>query len=979
MAAKKANFVLEFKETGIEVIEKTIKELEKMGITATEVSKAVDKGADKAADAIEDLAEETEDAGDEAKKTGSKFKKAFAELSKGAKSAYGVTKSIGADLKKISLISFAAAATGLAAASVYSKSLIENLDKIALAADKVGVSIASFAALTDVSKRFGQDADFMADKLIQLNEFVSEAAKWKSGSGFEVLNSLNLDAEKLAKLDPVSQLREINNALAKLSDVSYRKQLESALSLDDMGSFLNNNFKMVDARIAKLNRTGLNLDDKSILKVKDTVNELSNDLTNFSTVVLTEVYKNLNNIYGIEANSESILNKDNAKDLAKNISSVVNAVTLLAKALGILGTSGVFVFKALAAIPVAIQDILTIEWADGKFLNGGTNLRERKENVRQIKIAGLETLFENGQKATDEQYDAMLKQYDDLTKNVKEELGGPTSLSKAFSGKNRITRDDIDKFVQDSAPIDIGKSLNDSITSIVQKVDELDQLLNSDGMLTSVGGKNVLSVDIEEPETIKTKTKEDYQKELLDIQKNIDYLTVEIQIQPDNEPVLRQELEKNIKNKQNTLAEMVEKFPYAGPGFELIDVKNAELELKQSEQQLEDYYKNVKAKNKEAFDEQSKMFTDSVNEANLSFDLDLDNSDYETTRKKLEVIFKSYESFVKNNGTYAELLQVQTDRASALEQLKSREDAKMKDVLALESMQVELLQAQGKEIEANDIKRQRSFSNIKKEVENIDTRNATLAVADRLFKFDDLNAIVKELKDLETKLDNVAYGDTNKRLELEGQIADRKSTQIELQKELGVETDATNEKLKFTVAQVKELNIGVNNDVVDGFTEMAVGAQTFGQVMEDVKNNFLKNIAKMIIQQLYFNAIAGLTGGSAADAQAGKVGLGSLLFSAMPTFHTGIGGGGSTSSFQPQVQVPGLTNSNEGLAVLQKGERISTVNQQYNEQYKNNTTTNNQSFYMDGEQLSSAVFNSNTADEAVLKIITKNKNTIKSL
>lgn len=164
----------------------------------------------------------------------------------------------------------------------------------------------------------------------------------------------------------------------------------------------------------------------------------------------------------------------------------------------------------------------------------------------------------------------------------------------------------------------------------------------------------------------------------------------------------------------------------------------------------------------------------------------------------------------------------------------------------------------------------------------------------------------------------------------------------------------------------------LEDSLLDNFSDFIAGTKSAGEAFNDFATTFLKNISKMILQQLYLSALQQFGGGQSTG------GIASMVFGSLPTFHTGIGAN-STSSFQPTVQIPGVTKDNEGLAVLKKGEKVVTQNQQYNQDIRNSTSTSNNTFYMDNEQVSKAALDNSFGEEYVLKIITKNRSTIKNL
>lgn len=949
MDNNKATFLLEFKQKGIKIIEQTVEELEKLGVDSKDASDSLDKLAEsfkdlttdakKATKPIEQVDDSVENIGNSVKKNESRVKRFFGSLNKGfndsSKSAKNLNEQTTVSSVRISsLVKSVAAFITIKQTLDYTKGLVTSLDNVAINAQKAGVEFNKFNALGQVANRFGIGIEQLSDKFIQLNEFVSEASEWGSGSGFEVLTTLNLNAKELAKLDPASQLERIMQAMQGL-DVSYQKQLLSALSLDDLLPVLQN-YEKVQERIDRLNAAGLNIDSLEIRKSIDSLNNLFGDLNNFNQIVLTTLYDEIAKIYNIEPGKDSLLNGENARAIAIRIAGIIDAVGKLINALGILGQTAKFIFTTVIAVPTLLEaSLLSL----GDKIDTVINVEKVNKLKNKIRKATTDEERQVYEKALQELYANIKKENDKVAKDIDNSLSG------------------------------IINSLSDQVTSITKDTTALYKDINSvDKSLESRQVKNLTVTSGKDSEiNDKMKLLQRLRFELSEVEKAIESTNLDIQINPEDTPKLNAKLQQFIKNKNNILKILNDKFPASG--VSLINVKQGELELKQAKDALTQYYKDVKAKNKEAFDEQVKVFQESVTSTEISLDLGL--IDKSTAIKQLQDTFINYEEFVKNNGDIVQLLQVQQEKYTKIKALKQ-------ESLEIENLTLELLQLQGKEVEAVEIKRARAISTIQDNVKNLEEQAKQIDLTNKIFdlqKFQaNLSEAEKNISNLETQLNNTDFFNTKERLRLEKEITEQKEIQSENQKALGIYTEKANKDAILTVKQVKELDVLLENSLIDNFSDFIAGTKSAKEAFNDFATDFLKNISKMILQQLYLNAISAINGGESSSG-----GIASFIFGSMPTFHTGIGGSGSSSSFQPKVQIPGVTKHDEGLAILRKGETVSTKNQQYNNSMQNSNSTTTNNLYLDSQQLSNAALNNTTGEELVMKIITKNRNTIKNL
>lgn len=950
---KKATFLLEFKEKGIKIIEQTIAQLEELGIDSEEASKKIDdlgkamknaaKDAKKSASGIEDVKEEIEDVADVTVKSESRIKRFFRTLSDGTKSATKGFNSLSSSTQETgvrlsSLIKYAASYLAIREAVTYTQQLVSELDKVAVMADRAGVAFDKFNALNTVAKRFDINVEVLSDKFVDINELVSEAANFGSGSLVEVLGVLNLNAKELVKLKPDEQVMKLIKAMKGL-DPNYQRQLIAAFNADDLIPLFNN-FELVEQIQGRINRAGLNIDPKGIQEATTSFSVLKNDFDSFTKVVLTDLYGELDKMYGLKPNDDSLLDGETARKVAVSIANIVKVAELLGKS---------FMFVA-QSVDLAVSALIMLPNIGKSFLETAGQMGNEFFNNRQQKT-----------------FDTYKELYADDPEALKEILAAEEKFLQSRQDQN-------DKFAQRQTNLvtnlgDILKKEYKDIGIEAEKVARSSDFSSFDKgplVLEDIDNTVIQSeADKKAQELLDTINK--LKADLISVNKEIEGINIDIQITPEKTPELNKKLQGLITTKNDILDKLNNK--YKANTVSIIDVKNGQLELKQAKDSLEQYYKDVKAKNKEEFDKQIKVFTDQVDNVSLSVDLGV------TTKPEaiaqLTSIYTNYEAYVKINGTVNELLTVQAAKQKTINDLK-------KQSLEIENLQIQLLRLQSKEINIVEIQRSRALSEIKQNIKNIEEQAIATDLTNKIFDIQKLQATLTEaetnIDKLQAKYENTDFFNTEQRLELEKQISVEKKIQEDTQKKLGIEAEKANTSAILTVKQVKQLDGILEESLLDNFSDFIAGTKSASEAFNDFATTFLKNISKMILQQLYLSALQKFNGG-----KEGTGGIASMIFGAIPSFHTGVGGGGSTSTFQPKVQIPGVTKSDEGLAILRKGEQVVTQNQQANQEIRNSSSTSNNTFYMDNEQVSKAALDNSFGEEYVLKIITKNRSTIKSL
>lgn len=817
----------------------------------------------------------------------------------------------------------------------YTKAVAESIDQIALNSNKAGVEFNKFKAYGEVSRRFGINIDQLSDKFIQLNEFVSEAATRGSGSGFEVLQELNIDAKELIKLDPADQFERIVKATKDLP-INYRNQLLSALSLDDLIPLVNNIDK-VQERIDKLNKNGLFINPEGVVEFKNNINEVLNDLNSFSMVVVNDLYRNLSEVYNLESDENSLLNGDNARNIAKGISLTVQSLVVLGKTLNLIKGIGQLAF---------------------------TGVKEGVTGLIDETLAKTNSFFVNSK------YEDYKKQLYKTYKDNPIELD--IQLNILEENKNKVLKD-----IRD-INIDAMDERNEKLlSSLDQAYEKSESLLNSfrDYDINNFGSSPLILEISKDAAVEAVNSLQDYKDRLIQIEQDIESANLDVIIDPKNIEKAGKLIQERVIEKLTLLKKIQEDFKNSG--FTIIDTKNAEIEVKKSLNLINDFYDKAKQEQRALFEKGTKIFKDDLQIVNLEFELS-GKENYDEIYKKLFDIYNLYEDYVKLNGNTGDLLQVQLERLSKIKMLKELEFKLNEEDLKLEDLKLELLNNQERVLESIQLSRERSIRDIKRQFTDIEKQAEAIDLTNKIFDIQNFkqNLIIveKELEELNNKLLNTDFFDFNKRNELENQINNKTKERIDLQGKLGEKQEEVNEGYIFTVERINKLNEELKNSFIDIFSEFASGTLSAKEAFNSFATFFLKKISEMILEQMYLNTIGKLGSGGESGA-----GLGSLFMGAMssiPFFHTG----GTVGVTQPLMQVPGITKNDESLAVLKKGEQVLTKNQQFNNgnnKGSNNIVENN--IIIDSDSLAKSTLESQNGIDGVLKILRKNKDQIKNI
>lgn len=977
MADNKIKFFLELKAQGVEVVKDYKEQIEKTAIAAQSLTNETDKVADN----LQNLANSSNDASGEIKDLNKQLDKTsenaentaegFKEITENTETLANSTENLNKDLNKQdkaldksansakksakevnnlsketnkaekfmkSFIAIAATAFAFDKIFEYAKVVSESINLISINADKVGVEFNRFKAYGEIADRFGINIEQLSDKFIQLNEFVSEAAQWESGSGFEVLNELNLDAKELAKLDPASQFEKIVEAAQKLP-ASYRNQLLSALSLDDLIPLINNLDK-VNERIERLKNNDLFIDPEGLKALKSNFDDIVQDFNSFSMVTLSELYSNLSAVYNIKPGEKSLLNGENARDLAKSISFVIQSMVILGKTINTIFQVSQLAFSGVVN---GLQSVIakSSETLNEKFLTSKYN--ELKNS--------LELQYLNDPITLNIQLNLLKEQYELQLKAIKNITGKDADNLLSILNKDLKEAEDA------------GESLTNSLRDF-----------NTEIKLPEVKPLEINKGIKETEDTLKS-----YEEKLKKLAIEIESLKLDIQLDPKNVEKYGEQIQSKLIERYNLLSEATEKFKNdKNLKFTILDVKNAQIESRDAGKIVKEFYEKVKAEKKAAFDLGAKEFTDQISEIELKFEL-TDSKDFDNTLSELNSVYTLYEDYVELNGTQLDLLQLQAEKLSKIKMLRQLEFSLTAEELKLEDLRLQLLNSQENKLEVISLQRTKAIRDIEREFTNVEQRAEAIDLTNKIFDLEvfksNLDQVEKELEKLKTDLSNTDYFNLEERSRLESEINSKVAERTELQGKLGQKEKEVNENYIFTVERIRKLNDQLKDSFLDIFSDFAAGTKSATEAFNDFATFFLKKISEMILEQLYLNAIGGIakaTGQNQAD-----VGLGSIfsLFNSMPFFHTG----GTVGVTQPLMQVPGITKGDESLAVLRKGEQVLTKNQQFNNsnQAKNNIVEN--TIILDSDSIAKSALESDSGIQGVIKIIRKNKDQVKNI
>lgn len=985
MKKNKVEFFLELKAEGVEIVKnykqqivntseaikslaadanKTESSLSNLADSSSDIASSVkglnselgktSKITDKTSSSINKINKNTKNLNDKNKdldkntgKLNSELKKEGDLLKTVGVNAGGTTKEIGnlsketsnAESKFKKFASFAIGAFAIGSVVQYTRAIAESIDQIALNSNKAGVEFNKFKAYGEVSRRFGINIDQLSDKFIQLNEFVSEAATRGTGEGFEVLQELNINAKELIKLDPADQFERIVKATKNLP-VNYRNQLLSALSLDDLIPLVNDIDK-VQERIEKLQKNGLFINPEGVVEFKNNINEVLNDLNSFSMVIVNDLYKNLSNVYNLESGENSLLNGDNARSIAKGISLTVQSLVVLGKTLNLIKGIGQLAFTGITEGLSASLD----------------------KNIAKTSSFFVKNKYEDYKKQ--------------LYKTYKDD---PIELEIQLS----ILEENKDKVLKSIRDVNL-KGMDERNDKLLNSLDQAYE--KSESLLDSFKNYDIRNYDSsplilemsKEASGEAVKSLQDYKDRLVQIEQDIASANLDIIIDPKNIEIAGELIQDRVIEKLMLLKKVQEDFEDSG--FTIIDTKNAEIEVKKSLDLVKDFYDKAKQEQRSLFEKGTKSFKDDLQNVNLEFEIS-GKENYDEIYKKLFDIYNLYEDYVEMNGNAGDLLQVQFERLSKIKMLKELEFRLSEEDLKIEDLKLDLLNNQERVLESIELSRERSIRDIKRQFNDIEKQAEAIDLTNKIFdlqKFKQTLTIVeKEITDLKERLSKTDFFNFDERNSLEQQINEKTLERIALQEKLGEKQDETNEGYIFTVERINKLNEELKDSFIDIFSEFASGTLSAKEAFNSFATFFLKKISEMILEQMYLNTIGKLGSGGGAGGGSGA-GLGSMFMGAMssiPFFHTG----GTVGVTQPLVQIPGLTKADESAAILKKGEKVLTKNQQSNdERNKSSGNVVENNIIIDSNSLAKSTLESQNGIDGVLKILRKNKDQIKNL
>ncbi len=902
MANNKVNFFIEFKQKGLEFVKKYKDEIKKLGTSAKDASKnnqSFNKGLD--------------DASKKSSKAAKDIKKLNNELKENNKIASNFGKNLG--------IAVGVAATAVTA---YSKKVIDTIDAQSKLAQKAGVGFEEFQGFAKAAELAGISVETLADKFFELNKTVQEAALGE-GEGLKILNALNIDAINLAKLKPEEQLRTIANEVKGLPDLE-KKLVFDKLKIKDI-ELLINNLEQVDQINKELKDRGLVLTEQDAANFENFNDQITMFLQNlqaFSAKFLSEFIPQFNEFLKEVNGNESILNGQNAEDLAKSLIKVISAFDLLTKSLttvssGIQGATepivyfffllkeeADFAFKIFSEIVDKYAIIIKNGAINDLFKSLTKDVAGFFEELNELKAkASLFAALSSDKLGLDGLRDFFGK-YTAETINAKEEL-------KDFQNEIKLTEDQ-----------EI-KRINENIKKIREQAKEERKALDARF------GKRVEASAV------------DINANVSDLSKSLDAYNKVFnnELTKPDEKIINKNTEKTAEAVTKSLADNFERQP-SGAYQKLISKLNKELEI-----------------------------------AELKFKLNPD--DKESFIKEIKDIYSEIEEVTSLYGDENELLKVQLEYKQKIKELTDdsvRQESLRKEIL---SAQISLLKEAGNTIEATELERKERLKEIEEEYTNLEDKAELIDLTNKIFDIEqfknNLDIAEKELDALQNKLNNTDYFNFEERARLEEQINAKTAERIELQKKLGKEQEEANKNYVFTVERINKLNEELKNSFLDIFSDFVSGTKSAKEAFNDFATFFLKKISEMILEQLYLNTIGSFGGNSDTGATGG---FGSLFFNALsslPFFHTG----GTVGVTQPLVQVPGITKGDESLAVLKRGEQVLTKNQQYNGnmQSSNNIVENN--IIIDSDSLAKSTLETQNGIEGVIKIIRKNKDQIKNI
>lgn len=899
------DFLINFKQKGIEVVDKTKKSMgdllkaeEKLEKQAKETAKENDN-LDKS---LENLNKEQETT----IKTTNKVGVAFSKMKEEAKKAANNSKELKDQMKNIGVGLGAAIATASAALVAYSKVIIDVTEEQKRLAEQSNINFERFQALSQAASFFGVEAGTLSEKLADMNIAITEAARGE-GELVNFLKELNINAVELAKLSPEEQFYKLSEAIKSIPENEALLVLDKA-KIKDV-KLLADNYLDLKNSVEGLIYTGLipkNAEEFS--QFNNNIKETKINIQNFSATVLNELLPAVNELYTKfnESLGKDFLNIENAETTVKVLKGIINLVLILSNSVSVVKNAIELVFEVLIAFAVSVRDVLIaplnifIEFLKSVFEVNFTNVFKNLEN--RVETLGnyflelqakaqlaystiLETLGmdEKAAKEKEEALRKIAKIAEDLNKNEKAQLDVnfntdniQQEFDKVFSNKFEVFKNRFKKQTDD---------LSEDIADVAKNFDDL---MNPDRFDTygskkikdkSEDIKNITLDNLAEINNDAKKQQEELMASLIptvkDYQDQLNNLRTSFELGDITESQFKEQgvdiLENILRLTKNTNQELSSRLQ-AKRFIEEFDKKEEKSEEK----------KNKKLKEKVDIFKEVKNIQDQYKAGLITEELMLANAALsykniiETSKEETEIM----QARIGLRETENKLLDIQLEKQ---EKIKRQEDA-------LLQKRLEVLRSQGKELEALNLEEESRIEKIKEQFTDLEMQAQAVELEKSLINTEktkaQLDEVKKQIEDLNTELNqNNFFTDADRNAQIQQDLIRLKKEQISLEGKHAEAIEKTNGLSLFTYEKVAEITANSFDVLAEVSSNIIAQTEDTSKIVRKEMADILTEINKVLLRQLALN-IASSLGGGTISGGFGNAFAG--LISTVARNHTGV-------------------------------------------------------------------------------------------
>ncbi len=899
------DFLINFKQKGIEVVDKTKKSMgdllkaeEKLEKQAKETAKENDN-LDKS---LKDLNKEQETT----IKTTNKVGVAFSKMKDEAKKAANNSKELKDQMKNIGVGLGAAIATASAALVAYSKVIIDVTEEQKRLAEQSNINFERFQALSQAASFFGIEAGTLSEKLADMNIAITEAARGE-GELVNFLKELNINAVELAKLSPEDQFYRLSEAIKSIPENEALLVLDKA-KIKDI-KLLADNYDSLKNSVEGFIATGLipkNAEEFS--NFNNNIKDTKINIQNFSATVLNELLPSVNELYSKfnESLGNDFLNVENAETTIKVLKGIINLVLILSNSVSVVKNAIELVFEVLIAFAVSVKDVLVaplnifIEFLKSvfevNFTNVFKNLENRVENLgnyflelqakAQLAYSTiLETLGmdEKAAKEREEALRRMAKIAEDLNKNEKAQLdinfntdNIEQEFDKVFSNKFEVFKDRFRKQTDDLSEdiADVAKNFDD-----LMNPDRFDTYGSKQVKNKSEDIKNITLDNLAEINNDAKKQQEELMASLIpsvkDYQDQLNNLRASFELGDITESQFKDQgvdiLENILRLTKNTNQELSSRLQ-AKRFIEEFDKKEEKSEKE----------KNKKLKEKVDIFKEVKNIQDQYKAGLITEELMLANAALsykniiETSKEENEIM----QARIGLRETENKILDIQLEKQ---EKIKRQEDA-------LLQKRLEVLRSQGKELEALNLEEESRIEKIKEQFTDLEMQAQAVELEKALINTEktkaQLDEVKKQIEDLNTELNqNNFFTDADRNAQIQQDLIRLKKEQISLEGKHAEAIEKTNGLSLFTYEKVAEITANSFDVLAEASSNIIAQTEDTSKIVRKAMADILTEINKVLLRQLALN-IASSLGGGTVSGGFGNAFAG--LISSVARNHTGV-------------------------------------------------------------------------------------------